>query len=155
MRWLWILLFLSCCGYSIRSPIPPYLKSIAIPIPENRTVRPGLSELLTETLIQDFNRDGRLRIVKPERATLILYTTITNFEKSPQEYDASQNVYLWKITIEAQIDCEDRVKKSTYWKGPISAWIAYDPSKESEDEGIKRAIEKLSEEITRRILTSW
>jgi len=40
-------------------------------------------------------------------------------------------------------------------KGNISTWITYDTQTESEEQGIDKAIQKLSQEILKNVLTTW
>ncbi|MDH5187085.1 MAG: LptE family protein [bacterium] len=155
--WLLFTIFflLNCCGYSTQALIAPHLKTIAIPLVENQTIRPGLEEALTEKLTEDFNKDRHLRITSIENADVVLECQITGYNKIPQSYDADQNVYAYRITIDATGRCEDRVTSDIIWEGPVSAWITYDPNAESEETGIEKALAKLSLEIVRKTITSW
>ena len=147
--------FFNCCGYSTNVLIAPHLKTIAIPLVGNQTIRPGLGEALTDSLISAFNKDRHLRVTNIDNANVVLTCQITSYDKAPQSYDASQNVFAYQITINASCQCEDKVKSETIWEEAVSAWITYDPNKETEDQGIDQAIAKLSTEILRRTLTSW
>jgi hypothetical protein len=150
-----IFFLLNCCGYSTSALIAPHLKTIAIPLVENQTIRPGLGEALTEQLINDFNKDRHLRVTNIENANVVLEFRVTGYNKTPQSYDAEQNVYAYQIMIDGSGKCEDKVKSEIIWEEPVSAWITFDPNSETEDKGIEKAIEKLSLEILRKTLTSW
>lgn len=148
-------ILLHCCGYSTRSLLPSYLKSIAIPQATNQTVRPQLGEQLTDRLIRDFNQDGHLRVVSGGQGNLVLDCQITNYSKIPPAYTANQQVLAWRITIDARIKCQDMVKYQTLWEGAAQGWVTYDPNSQSEEDGIKGAIQKLSDEIVRKTITAW
>lgn len=150
-----IFFLVNCCGYSTSALIAPHLKTIAIPLVENQTIRPGLGEALTDQLIKDFNKDRHLRVTNIENADVLLECLITNYNRLPQSYDADQNVYAYQITLDASSKCEDKVKSEIIWEGPVSVWISYDPNSETEDKGIEKAVVKLSLEILRKTLTSW
>lgn len=150
-----ILCFFNCCGYSSNVLVAPHLKTIAIPLVENQTIRPGLGEALTDKLIIDFNKDRHLRVTNIENANVVLECLITGYNKIPQSYDAAQNVYAYQITIDASGKCEDKVKSEIIWEGGVSTWVTYDPNSETEEKGIEKAIAKLSSEILRKTLTSW
>ena len=150
-----IVIIIACCGYSTRSILPSHLKSIAIPVVGNETIKPGLGELLTEQLSEDFTKDRNLKITTLDRANLVLECKITNYEKSPQSYTANQDVIAWKITLAAEINAEDKSKSESLTKGNISTWITYDTKTETEEQGIGKAIEKLSQEILKNVLTTW
>lgn len=151
---IWFCSFLGC-GYSTSALIAPHLKTIAIPVVENQTLRPGLGEVLTDSLISAFTKDRHLRVTNIENANAVLECRITSYNKAPHAYDAQQNVYAYQITIDALCKCEDKVKSEIIWEEPVSAWITYDPNSEDEEKGIERAIAKLASEIVRRTITSW
>jgi hypothetical protein len=147
--------FLNCCGYSTQALLAPHLKTIAIALVENQTIRPGLGDVLTEQLINDFTKDRHLRVTSIENADIVLECRITSYNKTPQSYDANQNVYAYSITIDANGKAEDKVKSETIWEEGVSTWITYDPNSESEEKGIEKALAKLSSEIVRKTITSW
>lgn len=152
------LIFLfGCCGYSTRLGLPSQFKTIAIPVVGNQTIRPGLGDMLTNQLMDDFTKDRNLRIATIEKADIVLECKITNYERSPQSYTANQVVLTYKILLDASVKASDKTKPDTeaLWDGKISAWITYDAQNETEDQGIDKAIEKLSQEILRKVLTAW
>ncbi|MCX7785811.1 MAG: LPS assembly lipoprotein LptE [candidate division WOR-3 bacterium] len=148
-------LILSCCGYSTRTIVPSHLKTVAVPIVGNETMKPGLGDLLTDQLITDFNKERSLRVTSLDKANLILNCKITNYDRSPQSYTSSQEVLVWKITLSAYVEAEDKVEDTFLYQGDVSTFITYDAQSESEDIGIDRAIKKLSQEILRKVLTTW
>lgn len=151
---LLILFLFLACGYSTRSLLPAYLKTISILPVKNETVRPGLGEALTHQLIQGFTRDGRLRVVE-SAPDLLLECRITNFNRTPHAYDAAQRVSSYKISMEASARCQNRVRSELLWEGLVSIWVLYDPGSETEEDGIRKGIEELSREILDKTLTAW
>ncbi len=95
---------------------------MAIPLAENKTLRIGLEEILTDSLISAYRQDKRLEVANLEDADIIIQSSIKNFAKTPFSYDASQNISLWKVTIECQVQCEERLKESNLWEGEFSAF---------------------------------
>lgn len=66
---------LTACGYHFAgqgSPFPSDIKTIAIPIFENQTAETGFESLLTNQLVYQFSSRGRLGVVGPEKADLVL-----------------------------------------------------------------------------------
>ena len=51
-------IFCSCGIYSLSGSLPSHIKSIAIPLLENQTAEFGLSEEITEGIINKFNEAG-------------------------------------------------------------------------------------------------
>ncbi|MEO0092502.1 MAG: LPS assembly lipoprotein LptE [candidate division WOR-3 bacterium] len=153
--WFIFILLLSCCGYSTKTIIPSHLKTVAIPVVGNETMKPGLDGLLTDQLISDFTKDRSLRITSLDKANLILNCKITNYDRSPQSYTSAQEVLVWKITLSAYVEAEDKVENTFIYQGDVSTFVTYDAQSESEDTGIDRAIKKLSQEIIRKVLATW
>jgi len=150
-----IIILCGCCGYSTRSVLPSSYKTISIPLVGNETVRPGIGDLLTNQLLDDFTKDRTLKIVGIDKANLSLECKITNYDKFPQSYTADQNVSTYKITLGAEVKLNDQVKSEEMWKNDVSIFITYDNQSETEDQGIDKSVKKLSQEILRKVLTSW
>ena len=71
--------FTGCFSYSFTgASVPKHLKSIAIPISEDRSGsgQPGLSEMLTNSLIQKFIDDNTLQVTDKSKANAILNCSI-------------------------------------------------------------------------------
>ncbi len=128
---------------------------MAIPLAENKTLRIGLEEILTDSLISAYRQDKRLEVANLEDADIIIQSSIKNFAKTPFSYDASQNISLWKVTIECQVQCEERLKESNLWEGEFSAFGTYDPNREDEGSAINEAIGKICREIVHRTFSQW
>ncbi|MEO0110285.1 MAG: LPS assembly lipoprotein LptE [candidate division WOR-3 bacterium] len=160
-KYLWLTLLFSlflfgCCGYSTRlSLIRSDIKKVAIPLAENKTLKIGLEDLLTNTLIETYRKDKRLDVSSLEEADIIIYCQITNFNKTPFSYDANQNITTWKITLDCSARCEERVKGTDLWEGNFSVFGTYDQNLETEEIGINRAIEKLCQDILRKTFSQW
>ena len=81
--------FMSCfcmtiiggCGfYSMAGSIPPHIKSIAIPLLENQTAEYGISEDITDNLLDKFTEENILSVVDIDYADSILRGTIVKVE---------------------------------------------------------------------------
>ncbi len=150
----YILTFLAC-GYSTRSLLPSHLKTLAIVSVENSTTQPGLDEELSLTLPQIFNADRNLRVTSPEQADLSLTLRVTGYFRAPAAYDANQNISLYEINITANFETFDQIRQEPFFSGTAISRVVFDPNSKSEEEAIKGAIEKLSREIVRQVLTAW
>ncbi len=155
----WLLIVLvGCCGYSTRSTLPSQFRSIAIPVVNNQTVKPGLGDLLTNRLIDDYTKDRSLKIVQIDRADIVLECRITNYERSPQSYNANQEVSVYRTTISVFVRAIDKTKSEAepLVDSEISTYITYEPQQnQTEDDGIDKVIAKISQEIIRKTLTAW
>jgi hypothetical protein len=147
-----LLIFISCCGYSTRSLLPEYIQKVHVKIFENRTVKAGLDELATNTVIEAFRSGSNLRIVDEKSADIIIEGTVSGFSKDPHTYTSDQTIIDYKITIKFTVRCIDRVKNEIFWEGDVSEWTTYSSN---ENEGINEAVEKTAERLVTTILTNW
>lgn len=143
-----------CCGYSTRSLLPGYLKTIHITGVENRTLRPLLAEDLNDGLITAFTRDGRLRVSPDASADLVLNMSITGYRRTASVYDDSGNVTKWKYELRYDGTCLDQVKNTVLWKGPETAFEDLD-AEVDEEEGIRQLLERAAELIVQNVLLAW
>ncbi|MBI5039231.1 MAG: LptE family protein [Nitrospirae bacterium] len=90
------------CGYQIAGRgvhIPGGVRTIAIPVFENRTLEPIVEEELTPAVIKEFIRDSRVEVVDRSQAGLILRGSVTSYKESPLSFDQNQNVLEYRITV--------------------------------------------------------
>ncbi|MDH4211195.1 MAG: LPS assembly lipoprotein LptE [candidate division WOR-3 bacterium] len=146
------ILMLSCCGYSTRSLMPGYMQKIYIGILENRTLKPGLDELATNTVIEAFRSGSSLRIVDEGSADLVLEGSVSGFSKDPYTYTSDQTILQYKITVRYSMRCVDKVRNEVFWEGDVSDWALYDTD---EEQGIREAAKKAAERLVTNILTNW
>lgn len=147
-----IILMISCCGYSTRSLMPEYMQKIYIAILENRTLKPGLDELATNSIVEAFRSGSNLRIVDESSADLVLEGSVSGFSKNPHTYTSDQTILQYKITIKYSMRCLDKVRNEVFWEGDVSDWALYDTD---EDQGIREAAKKVAERLVTSILTNW
>ena len=111
--------FTSCGVYSFSgASVPSHLKSISIPIAEDRSGsgEPGLRELLTNQLIQKFIDDNSLQVSERGKANANLECTITGFADIPNIVAAGENITSRRLTINVKVIYNDNVnKKKEKW----------------------------------------
>lgn len=94
--------FFAGCGYQIAGRgghIPEGVRTIAIPVFENKTLEPIVEEELTPVVIREFLRDSRIEVVNRSRAGLVLQGSVTSYKESPLSFDQDQNVLEYRITV--------------------------------------------------------
>jgi len=94
--------FFTGCGYQIAgrgAHIPEGVRTIAIPVFENKTLEPIVEEEFTPVVIREFLRDSRIEVVNRPQAGLVLRGSVTSYKESPLSFDQDQNVLEYRITI--------------------------------------------------------
>jgi len=158
---LWAAMGLAAgCGvYSFSGSLPRHIRTIAIPLFEDRTSEFGIREDLTDALIDQFTRDNTLTVEKDERsADSVLEGTILRVEDRAGQFDVQERVKEIRVYVTCQVRFEDRVKRRVLWEGTVTQWGAYDPDTdgpEGRQQAIREAIEKLAEDILNKVVSTW
>lgn len=145
---------LSGCGaYSFSgASLPPHLKTVAIPLFENRTPEFGIDQTLTDAMIEAVTRDNTLEIADPASADCVLRCTLNRVEDRAGQYNENEEASTFRITLSVQAVFEDVRKRVVIWQGPFTAFGNYS---EDRDEGIDEAVDKLKTEIVNRMVSNW
>jgi hypothetical protein len=152
--------FAGCCVYSFTgASVPQHLKTIAIPIAEDRSGsgEPGLKELLTDQLIQKFINDNTLQVTEKVNADALLECVILPLSDAPAVVSAGENVQARRITINVQVTYKDLVKRKTIFDKKFSNYGDY-PSGgtiSQRNDAIQTAIDKITEDILLDTVSGW
>jgi len=94
-----------CVGYKLGSNLPPGITSITIPVFINESKEPGLENVVTAAAIQEFQKDGSLKVLAKDKANSILEVTIRKYELSPLRYrkDTAITANEYRLTLTADV----------------------------------------------------
>ena len=142
------------CGvYSFSgSTLPPHIRTVGIPLFEDRTTEFGMDQLLTDALTEEITEDNTLKIANPREADAIISGTIMSVKDRTGQYDANETASDYRVTISVKVRFEDVKKRKILWEHTISQWGAYEGDR---NEGIEEALEKISTEILNRSVSGW
>jgi hypothetical protein len=150
-----------CCGiYSFSgSGLPSHIRTVAVPVFENRTAEIGIRENLTDAVTEALVTDGRLRVVGPETADSIIQGTVIDYKEQAYTYDRSENVQEYIVRIYVDVTYQDVKNRTDIWEEKrMEGWGTYDVSispPEEIDDGRERAIARLAEDILNKTLSGW
>ncbi len=77
--------------------LPDRPRTIAVPIVRNKTFEYGAEERLTDILIQELMRDGRLRVVSEGRADLELQVVLTRYDLKKVSLDRDEQAVVFNL----------------------------------------------------------
>lgn len=170
---------MNCTYYSMAGSIPPHITDIAIPLVENQTAEFGLTEAVTENLINKFTEENILRVSPENAATSILRTTIVRVQDSPYTFTKQEAVTEYRLTLTLALEWYDVKNDKVLIKKQFSGWGAYGPSGDISNDGIDNdadglidgedddefgdprefatrvAVNKIAEDVLNEIMTSW
>ncbi len=157
---LTVINFDGCCTYSFTgASVPPHIKTIAIPMAEDRSGsgEPGLREYFTEKLTQKFIDDNTLQVSSRANANAILECTITSLTDVPAVISAGDNLESRKITITVQVVYKDLVKRKTIFDKSISEFGNYPTGGTVDDRknAIDAAIDLITDDILLDTVSGW
>lgn len=164
---LCLLLFISlamsnfgCCFYSFTgASVPPHLKTIAIPVADDRSGsgEPGLRELLTDQLTQKFIDDNTLQVTERTNADAILECTITSLPDVPAVVAAGENVETRRVTLTVNVTYRDLVQRKTIYTKSFSNYGDYPSGGSIADRrsAIEIAVNRVTEDILLDTVSGW
>ncbi len=152
-----------CFRYSFSGAGPSHIKTVAIPLFENKTAEYGIVELVTDELILAFQKDNTLKIADEGNADAVLWGVLRRIEDVPYTYSgegetSSFSVGEYKLTLFVEIEYYDQTKEETIWKQEVSGWGTYDHATgapEEREEGFQEAVEKLAEDLLNLTVSGW
>jgi len=155
-----VLNFTSCCAYSFTgASVPPHLKTIAIPIAEDRSGsgEPGLRELFTEKLTRFFIEDNSLEVAERTNADAIVECSIISLTSGPSVITGGETVASLRITIGVKAVYRDLVQRRTIYDKNFSNFGEYAASGSFEDRraAIELALERIAEDILLETVSGW
>ena len=118
-------LFSGCIYYSMAGSIPPHIKSISIPMVENQTVEFGISEAVTDNLVNQFLENNILRLDKENSADSILKGKIIRVKDAPYTYTKEESVTEYRLTITIDLEWFDVINDKVIIKKQYSGFGAY------------------------------
>lgn len=150
------------CGYYSfsGSSLPPHIRTLAIPVFENKTTEFGIPEDITSALINEFTRDNSLKIVDQRDADSIINGTILNIREQAGAYNVTEQVKEIKVFVSIQAKFEDIKKNKTLWEEQITQWGTYRPDDPSagnatRQEAIQEALNKIVADIFNKTISGW
>lgn len=148
-----IFLLVSSCTYNLKGFTARNVRSVAIPVFENKTIKYGLEEVLTKLVIDAFIKDNRLKVVDRDKAESVLLGEIITYSRAPFAYDEDANVKDYKIELSMKLIYKDKEDKVLSEK-QLTDWYVYS-AQDTEEEGIEKLCEKVATDILRGILEGW
>lgn len=149
-----------CAGYRLGSNLPPGIRSIAVPVFVNGTQQPTLETVTTGATIQEFQKDGSLKVLPRDQADSILDVRLTRYTLTPLRYRRDQNTTAqeYRLTLAAEVTFRqstgDRVLSKTTVEGYTDFEALADlPS--AQLAALPKAAEDLAHRIVKLVVECW
>lgn len=144
------------CGvYSFNPKGKSSIKTIAIEPFENKTSEFGFTDRLTEIVTDAFIKDGNLKVVPASNADAVLVGTLLSYSRAPLQFDTTDQVSQYKVRLEFEIILRNPQDQAEILNDRFTQEAAYDAVEETEEDGQRKAGEKLVAAILNRTTKSW
>ncbi|HYQ89331.1 MAG TPA: LptE family protein [Candidatus Binatia bacterium] len=150
------------CAYTVRSTLPSHLKTLAIPVLGNSTVEFGLADDITQSLVNGFLSDRSLRIAQERDANAVLRGTVVAYKNQVFGYTTTERATEYEIVLTVSVTFRDMVKNRDLWKDDaLTVRTTYNvvpvgtQPAQTETDGRKDVIQKLTDRIVSRTVQGW
>ena len=146
---------LGCSVYTLNPKGKSSIKTLAVEPFENQTPEFGLADQVTEAVIDAFIADGNLKVVGNDAADAILVGSLTGYKRVVNQFDENDQVQSYKVQMDFSISLMNPRDQSEIWKQAMPQEGIYDAASETEEDGKRRAAERLVEAILNKTTKSW
>lgn len=174
------MLFLTGCAYTTKTTLDPRYQTVAVTAFYNKSNEYDLQAPLTNAVIRKFITDGRLKVVSPEEADLLIEGVILDYQRKGLTYDVRDETTQLLVMVTAAVKVTDQhtgkvlwedkavVGESTYFtravgqtsdrlRGNVETYLIPVRSFASDEENraVSEALEQLASEIFYRTVEPW
>jgi hypothetical protein len=151
-----LLIAITGCGvYTFNPRGKSDISTLAVEPFENQTQEYGLTDRLTDVIIDAFIADGNVKIVPPEGADAILTGALLSYERVVEKFDANDQVEEYKVVMDFEIALRNPKDQTEIWKERMTQVGIYNASDETEEYGQQVAGERLVEAVINKTTKSW
>jgi hypothetical protein len=149
------------CAYSFQSSnLPGHIRSVAIVNLANSTLEPGIEQEATAAIVDQFIKDGRLKLAPEGQADARLSGSLVKYENRVYNYGADRNPRDYIVVVTADVEMKDQVKNRELWRDEaLTRTAVYVPGGASglttEREARDDAVRALAADIVTRTLEQW
>lgn len=96
------------CGYRLGGRVlSEDIRTIGIRMFANRTTQPFVEGVLTQAVGEAFSTDGRLRVVAPELADVVLDGDVVGYRVDSVAFDSRTNVQQYRLFVTVDVRVRD------------------------------------------------
>ena len=106
-----VLAICGCANYRWTSSVPEEMRTIAVPVFENRTMSAELGPIVSQYVLREFQREGTFSIRRSGASSIEVQGSIVKAERRPVSYDRAYgsraDEYRYLVTAEVSIINKD------------------------------------------------
>jgi hypothetical protein len=150
-----------CVGYKLGSNLPPNIHSVAVPVFVNQSGEPALETLTTSATIQEFQKDGSLKVADRSTADTVVEVTLKKYKLAPLRYrsDKATTAREYRLTLVAEMTWL-RLPGREILAGPLRVegyadFEALTDLPSARRDALPEAADDLAHRIVRTIVEHW
>lgn len=149
-----------CYGFSGGGGLPSHIRTASVIPVDNQTDRFGLSEVLTQDLLDAARDRLGLQLAAEGEADALIRATVRGYTDDAVNFEAREgegaDVFQRRVTITASVQIYDATREEVIWESTgVSGVGEYQPETESEDAGLEIALENLVQKIVNGAQSQW
>jgi hypothetical protein len=155
------LLFTGCAGYRLGSSLPPGIRTVHVPTFVNATGEPELEIRTTRATVQEFQRDGTLRVVGKAESDVVLNVRLVEYRLEPLRYDrnAVKTTSEYRMIIAAEITCRQTRNKQVLTQRRVIGKTTFTPPggdlATAKLDALPAASRDLAHEVVKCVVEYW
>jgi len=152
-------LALTGCFYSVHTSLPGHIKTIAIPVFENRSLQAAIENDLTQVVTDRFRADNHLTLAEPRSADAVLEATIAAYDNKVYRFNDREQAQEYIVTITLDVTVKDRVKNKDLWNQEglraSATYLLGGAQARTEEDARKDVEQQLADIILSRTVEGW
>jgi len=155
---------ISGCGYGLvgrGASLPPGVRTIAVPTFTNTGQEPGIERTFTQSIREEFNKYGRLKVANSRKADWIIKGEIKEYHLNPVSFDSQDNVSAYRIEMRLHVKVTDTRKKKIIldrefhpnWDYKVTSGVALSNLRKLE--GIENAARDFGQTLTSLLIEGF
>ena len=149
-----------CASYKTGSIHDPGFKTIFIENFKSEVDEPALENLVTSTVIQQFQRDGTIEVTDIEHADVILRGRITSFTMSPARYSRENELTPTEVSMSIGVHytLTKRGQPKSYLDGQSSGSTSFfigNDLQSDKRQGVPLAAQALGRQLVSSLVEGW
>ena len=149
-----------CFGYRVGSSLPSNIRTVHIPPFINRSSEPQIEIETTRAAVQEFQKDGTLRIADAETADGILTVQLTQHTLEPLRYekDHARTTSEYRLRISAHIIFRRRGVKEPMVDRYVAGETTFVPTGDltsAKTSALPAAASDLAHQIVKNVVEYW
>jgi outer membrane lipopolysaccharide assembly protein LptE/RlpB len=158
---------LAGCGYSLAgrgSALPPYIRTIGVPLVTNATTVFDVEQTLTQRVRLEFIGRGRYKVVPDDTGVdAVLKGDITGISIRPTAFDSNQQASRYEITVIVKVEFRDLTTNKVLYENPaqtfkeeyeVTTAQSSNPSPEAFLGQNSNALERLSTDFAKTVVSA-